>query len=117
MKWSNENNKNIDSDQSDNQSNNDKGNTSGKSDSSQDVDPDEIGKTVYARVFPSEQVDSVEKEGDSYYVSNEYHSADSTVEFQINGDTVTYWTQSGDDTTASGKNDAHTVKIKDLLGN
>lgn len=97
--------------------NGDDKNTDNKSDGSQNVDPDEIGRAVYARVFPSEQVDSVEKDGDSYYVNNEYHSADSTVEFQINGDTVTYWTQSGGDTTADGKNDAHTVKIEDLLGN
>lgn len=85
--------------------------------SSTSADPDEIGKAVYARVFPSEQVDSVEQDGDSYYVSNEYHSADSTVEFQINGDKVTYWTQADGDATADGKNDAHTVSIKDLLGN
>lgn len=92
-------------------------NGSNNSSSSTSADPDEIGKAVYARVFPSEQVDSVEQDGDSYYVSNEYHSADSTVKFQINGDTVTYWTQADGDTTADGKNDAHTVSIKDLLGN
>lgn len=91
--------------------------SSNSSSSSTSADPDEIGKAVYARVFPSEQVDSVEQDGDSYYVSNEYHSADSTVEFQINGDKVTYWTQADGDATADGKNDAHTVSIKDLLGN
>lgn len=86
-------------------------------DSSQSTDPDEIGRAVYSRVFPSEEVDSVEKDGDRYYVSNEYHSADSTVPFQINGDTVTYWTQGDGDTTADGPNEAHTVSIDDLLGN
>ena len=105
----------------DNDSSSDSSNSSSSSSdsdsSSTSADPDEIGKAVYARVFPSEQVDSVEQDGDSYYVSNEYHSADSTVEFQINGDKVTYWTQADGDTTADGKNDAHTVSIKDLLGN
>ena len=104
----------------DNDSSSNATSTSNHSDSdssSTSADPDEIGKAVYARVFPSEQVDSVEQDGDSYYVSNEYHSADSTVEFQINGDKVTYWTQADGDTTADGKNDAHTVSIKDLLGN
>ena len=105
-----------DNDSSSNGSNNSSSNSDSDS-SSTSADPDEIGKAVYARVFPSEQVDSVEQNGDSYYVSNEYHSADSTVEFQINGDTVTYWTQADGDTTADGKNDAHTVSIKDLLGN
>lgn len=105
-----------DNDSSSNGSNNSSSNSNSDS-SSTSADPDEIGKAVYARVFPSEQVDSVEQDGDSYYVSNEYHSADSTVEFQINGDTVTYWTQADGDTTADGKNDAHTVSIKDLLGN
>lgn len=105
-----------DNDSSSNGSNNSSSNSDSDS-SSTSADPDEIGKAVYARVFPSEQVDSVEQDGDSYYVSNEYHSADSTVEFQINGDTVTYWTQADGDTTADGKNDAHTVSIKDLLGN
>ncbi len=103
-------------DSSSNGSNNSSSNSDSDS-SSTSADPDEIGKAVYARVFPSEQVDSVEQDGDSYYVSNEYHSADSTVKFQINGDTVTYWTQADGDTTADGKNDAHTVSIKDLLGN
>lgn len=98
-------------------SNNDSSSSANSDSSSTSADPDEIGKAVYARVFPSEQVDSVEQDGDSYYVSNEYHSADSTVEFQINGDKVTYWTQADGDTTADGKNDAHTVSIKDLLGN
>lgn len=105
----------------DNDSSSDSSNSSSSSSdsdsSSTSADPDEIGKAVYARVFPSEQVDSVEQDGDSYYVSNEYHSADSTVEFQINGDKVTYWTQADGDATADGKNDAHTVSIKDLLGN
>ena len=104
----------------DNDSSSNATSTSNHSDSdssSTSADPDEIGKAVYARVFPSEQVDSVEQDGDSYYVSNEYHSADSTVEFQINGDKVTYWTQADGDTTADGKNDAHTVSIKDLLVN
>ena len=105
----------------DNDSSSDSSNSSSSSSdsdsSSTSADPDEIGKAVYARVFPSEQVDSVEQDGDSYYVSNEYHSADSTVEFQINGDNVTYWTQADGDATADGKNDAHTVSIKDLLGN
>lgn len=105
-----------DNDSSSNGSNNSSSNSDSDS-SSTSADPDEIGKAVYARVFPSEQVDSVEQDGDSYYVSNEYHSADSTVKFQINGDTVTYWTQADGDTTADGKNDAHTVSIKDLLGN
>lgn len=105
-----------DNDSSSNSSNSSSSSSDSDS-SSTSADPDEIGKAVYARVFPSEQVDSVEQDGDSYYVSNEYHSADSTVEFQINGDKVTYWTQADGDTTADGKNDAHTVSIKDLLGN
>ena len=87
------------------------------SDASQSADPDEIGRAIYSQVFPSEEVDSVEKDGDRYYVSNEYHSADSTIPFQINGDTVTYWTQADGDTTADGQNEAHTVSIDDLLGN
>lgn len=90
------------------------------SDSSNDnpsADPDAIGRAIYARVFPSETVDTVEQDGDRYYVSNEYHSADSTIPFQINGDTVTYWTQADGDITADGKNDAHTVSISELLDN
>lgn len=87
------------------------------SNTSQSADPDEIGRAIYSRVFPSEEVDSVEKDGDRYYVSNEYHSADSTIPFQINGDTVTYWTQADGDTTADGQNEAHTISIDDLLGN
>lgn len=87
------------------------------SDASQSADPDEIGRAIYSQVFPSEEVDSVEKDGDRYYASNEYHSADSTIPFQINGDTVTYWTQADGDTTADGQNEAHTVSIDDLLGN
>lgn len=90
------------------------------SDSSNDdpsADPDAIGRAIYARVFPSETVDTVEQDSDRYYVSNEYHSADSTIPFQINGDTVTYWTQTDSDITADGKNDAHTVSISELLDN
>ena len=105
-----------DNDSSSNGSNSSSSNSDSDS-SSTSADPDKIGKAVYARVFPSEQVDSVEQDGDKYYVSNEYHSADSTIPFQINGDKVTYWTQADGDTTADGKNDAHTVSIKDLLGN
>lgn len=105
-----------DNDSSSNGSNSSSSNSDSDS-SSTSADPDEIGKAVYARVFPSEQVDSVEQDGNKYYVSNEYHSADSTIPFQINGDKVTYWTQADGDTTADGKNDAHTVSIKDLLGN
>ena len=105
-----------DNDSSSNGSNSSSSNSDSDS-SSTSADPDKIGKAVYARVFPSEQVDSVEQDGDKYYVSNEYHSADSTIPFQINGDKVTYWTQADGDTIADGKNDAHTVSIKDLLGN
>ena len=83
---------------------------------SSSADPDEIGRAVYKLVFPSEEVNSVEQDGDSYYVSNEYHSADSTIRFQINGDKVTYWTQAAGDTTADGHNEEHTVSISSLLG-
>jgi hypothetical protein len=87
------------------------------SSSTSSADPDEIGRAVYKLVFPSEEVDSVEQDGDSYYVSNEYHSADSTIRFQINSDKVTYWTQAAGDTTADGHNEEHTVSISSLLGN
>lgn len=91
--------------------------SSASSSSTSSADPDEIGRAVYKLVFPSEEVDSVEQDGDSYYVSNEYHSADSTIRFQINGDKVTYWTQAAGDTTADGHNEEHTVSISSLLGN
>lgn len=90
--------------------------SSSASSSSASADPNEIGRAIYRRVFPSEEVDSVEQDGDSYVVSNEYHSAESTIKFQINGDTVTYWTQAAGDTTADGHNEEHTVSISDLLG-
>ena len=89
---------------------------SSSSSNDNNADPDEIGRAIYSRVFPSEQVDSVEQDGDSYYVSNEYHSADSTIRFQINGDSVTYWTQGDGDSTADGQNEAHTISVSDLLG-
>ena len=121
LKENGDSNQNTGSEQNNDESSaNEESNSNESSDndsSSTSADPDEIGRAVYARVFPSEQVDYVEQDGDSYYVSNEYHSADSTVEFQINGDKVTYWTQADGDTTADGKNNAHTVSIKDLLGN
>ena len=91
--------------------------SSATSSSTSSADPDEIGRAVYKLVFPSEEADSVEQDGDSYYVSNEYHSADSTIRFQINGDKVTYWTQAAGDTTADGHNEEHNVSISSLLGN
>ena len=104
------------SDQEDIQANSGDSDSSSASSSSMSADPDEIGRAIYSRVFPSEEVDAVEQDGDSYLVSNEYHSVGSTIKFQINGDTVTYWTQAAGDTTADGDNEEHTVSISDLLG-
>lgn len=104
------------SDQEDIQANSGDSDSSSASSSSTSADPDEIGRAIYSRVFPSEEVDAVEQDGDSYLVSNEYHSVGSTIKFQINGDTVTYWTQAAGDTTADGDNEEHTVSISDLLG-
>ena len=81
----------------------------------EDADPQEVGTALYKYVFDTDDdPEYCQQDGDKWDVGQ--GTADSTIPFQINGDTVTYWTQKDGEATVDGKNQENTISISELLG-
>lgn len=80
------------------------------------ADPEEIGIALYQHVFNTDDEPEYCEQSDGKWNVGQ-GTADSTIPFTINGDTVTYWTQKDGEATANGKNQENTISIDSLLGN